>query len=126
MKIRTATADDVEALAEWAFSTPENGLDPAIAGYPHLTVFVVEDEEGPLLYTPTHPVLAIESNAVRPGITPRQYMTALLAMKDQTESFARQYNMRGIVSSSTHKPMIKTFLRHGYVTPPGTAFWKKL
>jgi hypothetical protein len=126
MKIRTATEADVEALAEWAFSTPENGLDPAIASYPHLTVFVVEDENGPLLYTPTHPVLAIESNAVRPGITPRQYMTALLAMKDQTESFARQYNMRGIVTSSAFPPMTKTLRRHGYVTPPGTAFWKRV
>jgi hypothetical protein len=70
MKIRTATPSDVEALAEWAFSTPNNGLDPAIASYPHLTVFVVEDENGPLLYTPTHPVLAIESNAVRPESRP--------------------------------------------------------
>ena len=113
-------------MAEWSVHTPSNGLDPDTASYPHLFTFTIEDEHGPILYVPTHPVLVIESVACRPGIEPRQYIEALLEAKRVTEQYAQQYHMREIHTSSGYRPMLKTLQRHGYEPIVGTALRKKL
>lgn len=125
MRIREAEQADGERMAEWVQTTRQNRLDPAIATYERLYTFAVEDENGPLLYVPVHPVLAIESVAARPGIEPRQYIEGLLAAKKATEDLARQYGIREIYTSSTYAPMKKALQRHGY-TPVTGALRKKI
>lgn len=113
-------------MAEWSVYTPSNGYDPSTAKYPHLYTHVIEDEHGPLLYVPTHPVLVVESVACRPGITAKKYITALLEAKQATEEQARRNQIREIYTSSGYEPMIKTLSRHGYEPIVGTALRKKL
>lgn len=126
MSIRFAEPSDSAYMAEWSVTTPANAFDPQTAEYENLLTLVVEDERGPLLYVPFHPVLVIESAACRPGITPRQYIESLLAMKAETERIARQIGIREIHTSSGYRPMIKTLQRHGYQQIVGTALRKKL
>jgi hypothetical protein len=114
MSVRAAEPRDAQLCTEWSISTPHNGFDPSVATYPHLYTLVVEDDIGPLMYLPTHPVLVIESAAVRPGITSRQYIESLLKVKTATEKIARQYGLREIYTSSAYAPMAKTLRRHGY------------
>jgi hypothetical protein len=125
MRYRPAEPSDALNAAEWIQSTPSNNLDPAVAAYPLLYTFAVEDEHGPLLYVPTHPVLMIESVAVRPGTTPRQYIEGLLEAKSATAHQAQQLHIREIYTSSGYEPMAKTLRRHGY-TPVTGALRKRV
>jgi hypothetical protein len=122
--IRPATPSDAEKYVEWSYSTPSNGFNSSFSRYPHLFTFAVDDERGPLLYAPTHPVYCIESVAVRPDITPKQYIEALLEVKAATENLARQNGIREIHTSSVYRPMVRTLCRHGYAPIVGTALRK--
>ena len=126
MITRPADPQDAARMAEWSVHTPSNGFDPDTATYPHLFTFAIEDKDGPILYVPTHPVLVIESVACRPGITPKQYIQALLEAKRVTEQYAQQYQMREIYTSSGYAPMLRTLRRHGYEPIVGTALRKKI
>jgi hypothetical protein len=55
MITRPAEPRDADNMAEWVQTTPHNRLDPAVATYPHLYTFAVEDESGPLLYVADPP-----------------------------------------------------------------------
>lgn len=125
MIIRPAEPEDSGRMVEWSVSTPSNGFDPDIASYPHLYTIAIEDEHGPLMYVPTHPVLVVESVACRPDITAKGYIKALLDAKAVTEGMALQNGIREIYTSSTFTPMYKTLRRHGY-TPVSGSLRKKL
>ena len=114
MDVRDAKPSDGQNMADWVLSTPHNSFDPSIATYPHLYTFAVEDEAGPVLYVPVHPVLMVESAAVRPNITAKKYITALKEVKTAVEDMARQYGIREVHTSSGYGPMIKALRRHGY------------
>jgi len=126
MFTRPAESSDAANYVEWSYDTKENGFNSSFADYPHLFTFAIEDEHGPILYVPTHPVLVIESVACRPGIEPRQYIEALLEAKRVTEDYARQYQLQEIHTSSGYTPMLKTLQRHGYEPVVGTALRKKI
>jgi len=112
--IRDAEPADGQNMADWILSTPHNSFDPAIATYPHLHTFAIEDEDGPLLYVPIHPVLVVESVAARPNITAKKYIMALTEAKSAIEDMARQSGIREIYTNSGYGPMIKALRRHGY------------
>lgn len=123
--IRPAVEQDATEVTHWSLSTPSNGFNSRLSQYPLLQTFVVE-QNGPLLYVPWHPVMCIESVAVRPGITPQQYIDGLLEAKAHTEQIAQEFQFREIYTSSDYKPMIRTLRRHGYTNVPGTALRKLL
>lgn len=125
MKIRFAEPTDAKLCAEWSVSTKHNGFNREVAESSVIT-WVIEDDNGPVLFVPAHPVLVIESAAARPDITPRQYIEALLEAKRETEATARQLSMREVHTSSAYQPMIRTLHRHGYVNIPGTALRKRI
>jgi hypothetical protein len=124
--IRLAKPDEATQFTEWSLSTRQNGLDPDIANYPNLRTLTIELDGEPAIYVPIHPVLVIESVAVRPGLTPRQYITSLLQAKSTIEQIARGYGIAEIHTSSTYQPMIRTLARHGYEPIIGTALRKKV
>jgi GNAT superfamily N-acetyltransferase len=106
-------------MAEWVMSTPDNGFVSEIATDPNLYTFAIDDENGPLIYVPLRPAIVIESVAVRPNITARKYIKALLEAKAATEEMARQHGIQDIYTGSSYPPMHKTLCRHGYVPVTG-------
>lgn len=126
MAIRLASEQDAINYVKWSYDTRDNGFNSEFATYPNLRTFVIEQDGEPLLYLPTHPVLAVESVAVNPNITAKLFITALLEAKALTEQIARQYGFAEIHTSSTYRPMLKTLTRHGYGAIPGIALRKTI
>lgn len=125
-QVRPAEPSDVNQVVQWSLSTPSNGFNSRLSKYPLLQTFVVEQDGVPLIYVPWHPVMCIESVAVRPTITGEQYIAALLEAKAHTETIARELMFREIYTSSDYRPMVRTLRRHGYTDVPGTALRKLL
>jgi hypothetical protein len=119
MRSRPAIPADASNMAEWVMSTPSNGFVSEIATDPNLYTLAIEGERGPVIYVPLRPAIIIESVAVRPNITAKEYITALLEAKSATEEIARQHGIREIYTSSSYPPMYKTLCRHGYVPVTG-------
>ena len=120
---RLAEEKDAPLCAEWLQSTPKNLLDPDIAKYRNLRTLAIEEEE-PVLFVPSHPVLLVESLAHKPGISPMQNARALRKAQDVLEAMARHYGMAEIYWQCADETLIKFAERHGY-TVITTKFLKK-
>lgn len=113
-EVRLASEKDVPTLSEWAYSTKNNLLDPKIAEYPNLRVLAADVNGEPALYVPFHPVMIVESLAIRPGSTPKENAYALRKIQDALEKFANVYGMAEIWWQCADDSLIKLAEHHGY------------
>ena len=120
------TEEDMSLFAQWEFSTPDNLLDPDIAGYPGLRILAVTREEQPKIYVPFHPVFMIESLAHDPDITPMQNARALKKAQDDLEFMATSYGIKEIYWQCGDKSLIDLAVRRGYEVVTNTVLRKKL
>lgn len=124
--IRDAEPKDGAQFVEWATKTPETGFDGRVLEYPLLQTFTVEDQDGPLIYVPWHPVMQLEGVAVRPGISGRQFIQAMDEAQPYLERVARGYRMSAMLASSTHLPTAKAYMRRGGKPVPGIALRREI
>lgn len=124
--IRPAEDKDAAQFVTWAMQTPHSGFDGSTLSYPLLQTFTVEDEAGPLIYVPWHPVMQLEGVAARPGISGKQFIKAMDEAQEYLERVARDYRMSAILVSSTHLPTAKAYMRRGGKRVPGIALRREL
>ena len=124
--IRPADSNDAAQFVEWAIKTPHNGFTGSEANYPLLQTFAVEDEAGPLIYVPWHPVMQLEGLAARPGIRGKQFIAAMDEAQEYLERVANDYRMSAILVSATHLPTAKAYMRRGAKRVPGIALRREL
>lgn len=91
--VRPAKPDDVHKFSQWSVDTKNNGLDPAVVGYPTTSVLCAYDADGPLVYMPVQQPFFLESLAIRPEASPAEVSSALKAL---VQASITQAHLRGV------------------------------
>jgi hypothetical protein len=113
--IRPVEPRDADLFNDWVNRIKDlNLFDPAVMEYPGTNTLAVDINGEPALYFPFHPVIAGESLAPKPGLTPREEAVALKKLQEGLVNIAKGLGIREIYFVCKDESLGKFVEHYGY------------